>query len=1117
MAQLNIKKAYRGTQLTRIDELNAENESLLNDVNVSDDAKSQARKLIQSTQDIITAENFTPRDKIIYELGMAQAINNTLKGQKAYSETMVGDAYKNAFGYYSKSQELPWMVNETVKRTLAQGANPQEQQYIMPEDGSTIKDPFVFEWKSPVNYEYLQSGLDANQRINIYVDDLLHNIQRYLSTDFSKYNVDPAELERNRSTFNQYITELNAIKTGNQPVQEKLSALNRISTAVKGINEDIFDIYGSLFAPELDNSTEAQAARAASAQAAALKASRRAAESYGGYLPEGYNQFAPTADTQAYINHLRKNGVIVGTRDGKNYAFDANGNPTTSKGWYINDFTSPIYQHGIVIDSNGQIHWGNDLTALRDVDDAVYTNAYTSANDALKNKYKLFSPHLVEGRFGDIPDTTQLVDLSNYFKGSDIILAGIPENDPDPYNWSTKQLYKVTKDPETGKVQYTPISWESVKKDFDFAGNTDRSGNPEEDAMLNNQFTAGTNLHAKPADWDQYKAESGTIIGSSFPSIGVNINADGTFIINRDPTQNINLAYLMLLADFVTMGADYADDLWAEKIDKDTLKRMCDWIINIYNKKDEGQRKQLIKSLLGNDFNKLPSEYRQKLLDTWNDPKDVSSNVDLTTLKEGGEIQMMQNGSNIFAERQALNQRASNRGLSVEGFEKNQSTGIPNIKDWTYSDYARLAALTSDVAGLISSFAVGGGTAAAAGFGLTSLGLDLSADIADPSVTKGQVATNAAGNLFFGVLGLIPGGKAWKIIKGLAMYAPALGSAGYIGYDVANKLVNNQELTYEDWKDIYHGLSSIINVGTMGRTAAKLNGLKNTSGGIKEGYKTFTDKTSGKSFELSDAQIKKINEIGERKGTEAALAELKSMVPDDIKANLDVAFEFGKVDGDSRSIFSRGLRKVARKNMPLVGDQAMKPGYINRVAEYYKTNPRRSGNPFEANWGDPKATIGLPKFMRSDYQIAVEGKAPIGFDLPDVSFAWLRNLNAWRREHLSTHGPKYAEATQDMASVRHANGSTTTRPVKKGNTLIDVDNKAVEGSKVAAETSKLPKGVSEVVKAEGVYYGKKNNKWVKLIAQTDADGKLTFKELLHNATTNKNGGKLNKLKEYTNR
>jgi len=92
----------------------------------------------------------------------------------------------------------------------------------------------------------------------------------------------------------------------------------------------------------------------------------------------------------------------------------------------------------------------------------------------------------------------------------------------------------------------------------------------------------------------------------------------------------------------------------------------------------------------------------------------------------------------------------------------------------------RAGALAADVAGLISSFVPGYGTAGAAVSGVASTGLDMAADVIDPSVTKGQVALNAAANLAFGIVGLIPGGKVWKVTKNLAKYGLFLTQMGVI-------------------------------------------------------------------------------------------------------------------------------------------------------------------------------------------------------------------------------------------------------------------------------------------------------------------------------------------------
>ena len=81
------------------------------------------------------------------------------------------------------------------------------------------------------------------------------------------------------------------------------------------------------------------------------------------------------------------------------------------------------------------------------------------------------------------------------------------------------------------------------------------------------------------------------------------------------------------------------------------------------------------------------------------------------------------------------------------------------------------------ITGLIASFFPVGGTAIAAGSGLTSLGAHLTADIMDKSVTKGQVIWNALTNLGLGVVSLLPGGgltKLGRTIKSVATFGPLL-------------------------------------------------------------------------------------------------------------------------------------------------------------------------------------------------------------------------------------------------------------------------------------------------------------------------------------------------------
>jgi hypothetical protein len=70
------------------------------------------------------------------------------------------------------------------------------------------------------------------------------------------------------------------------------------------------------------------------------------------------------------------------------------------------------------------------------------------------------------------------------------------------------------------------------------------------------------------------------------------------------------------------------------------------------------------------------------------------------------------------------------------------------------------------------------GTATSAGLGLTSMLTNLSADIMDDSLTKGDVAKNAGVNLGLGLVGMVPGlglaSRTGKWATNLLKWAPRL-------------------------------------------------------------------------------------------------------------------------------------------------------------------------------------------------------------------------------------------------------------------------------------------------------------------------------------------------------
>jgi hypothetical protein len=120
----------------------------------------------------------------------------------------------------------------------------------------------------------------------------------------------------------------------------------------------------------------------------------------------------------------------------------------------------------------------------------------------------------------------------------------------------------------------------------------------------------------------------------------------------------------------------------------------------------------------------------------------------------------------------------------------------------------------------------GAGTITAGGAGLTSMGLDMVADMLDPSVSKWEVVKNAGINTALAGLGMIPGGKSATILSKAVRYIPrVIGLASAAGV-VLNPQVRGSlakmsqaatdggttKLNVNDWKNILYAFQSALGV-----------------------------------------------------------------------------------------------------------------------------------------------------------------------------------------------------------------------------------------------------------------------------------------------------------------
>lgn len=226
-----------------------------------------------------------------------------------------------------------------------------------------------------------------------------------------------------------------------------------------------------------------------------------------------------------------------------------------------------------------------------------------------------------------------------------------------------------------------------------------------------------------------------------------------------------------------------------------------------------------------------------------------------------------------------------------------------NDGEWQTEDYLRMAAMGQDIAGTIAAFLPGYGTAASAGLGLTALGTNMAADIADDSVSKWDVAKNAGINLGLGVVGLIPGlgiaGKSGKWVAQVAKWAPrilTMAAAGQVALsdDIKAsiaKLNSNETLTVNDWKNVGYALSTVAGVA---RGARGIVDHRKYSPAFRENTTTETYITtkSGKRVPATREQVEKINKAGRKGGNDRANEELRKL-PGAQNEEVNIEFKTG--------------------------------------------------------------------------------------------------------------------------------------------------------------------------------------------------------------------------------
>lgn len=282
-------------------------------------------------------------------------------------------------------------------------------------------------------------------------------------------------------------------------------------------------------------------------------------------------------------------------------------------------------------------------------------------------------------------------------------------------------------------------------------------------------------------------------------------------------------------------------------------------------------------------YNPITGEYKDQSIllneklreamayDWYKKNKSVSINENggvLQYLQEGGYARMKKDADLVRKQQKQQKQEQENKPKDDTRTPEQRKAGerVPKKGELSTIDKIRIGSAVTDIGSILAAFVPGYGTAASAVMGLGSTGSNLYADISDDSVSGWQAAGNAGFGLLMDLVGLIPGlgatGKAGKIAKTLKYVLPTaltiwgVSENGGDAIKAANKLMNGQDLTVDDWKALSFGLQTIA-----GGTRA-VKGNKSVNKQLKNAkevvpYRTITAE-SGKTYKVNPEQFKQI-------------------------------------------------------------------------------------------------------------------------------------------------------------------------------------------------------------------------------------------------------------------
>ena len=269
-----------------------------------------------------------------------------------------------------------------------------------------------------------------------------------------------------------------------------------------------------------------------------------------------------------------------------------------------------------------------------------------------------------------------------------------------------------------------------------------------------------------------------------------------------------------------------------------------------------------------------------------------------------------QNSPEALAKKEQENKlKATNRELS---------------KGWETEDYLRMGAMAQDITGAITAWGGPYGMAASGLLGLTSLGTNMAADIADESLSKWDVAKNAGVNLGLAAVGMVPGlglaSRTGKWLTTIAKWAPrlltiqALKDTPEVYASIKKAVDTPSKVTNQDWKNIAYGLSIAAGLSRGAKGIVNNRKYKPTVTQNTE-TETFITTKSGNKIKATQEQVDAINKAGRKGGNDKANEELRKLpgakADDEVNINFKIGVK-GKVDPTNKIKLDSSTKNIGQ-------------------------------------------------------------------------------------------------------------------------------------------------------------------------------------------------------------